>query len=245
MTRVAEFLQLLGDDDREALGGIGRRVEADRPEVLLARGDAADRVLVLESGRVKVTVPTTAGTDAVLTFRGPGALLGEQALVDELPRSADVTAVEPVDAPRHLGVGVQDVPARPPVGRARDARDVELPAARVGSPAGRVRGRGRARPGVRAAGRAVRHLRRGGGGRQRAHHPAAQPGGPRGLDRRLARVDREGACAPCASSAGSRPGAARSRSTTSRRCAAARRRRTCQTTWKRPAGRAEARCEPA
>jgi CRP-like cAMP-binding protein len=96
MARAAEFLFLLGDDDREALGGIGRRVEADRPEVLLARGDAADRVLVLESGRVKVTVPTTAGTDAVLTFRGPGALLGEQALVDELPRSADVTAVEPV-----------------------------------------------------------------------------------------------------------------------------------------------------
>src|SRR5829696_7919006 len=96
MASAAEFLFLLGDDDREALGGIGRRVAADRPDVLLARGDAADRVLVLESGRVKVTVPTTAGTDAVLTFRGPGALLGEQALVDELPRSADVTAVEPV-----------------------------------------------------------------------------------------------------------------------------------------------------
>src|SRR5829696_943463 len=96
MTRAAEFLQLLGDDDREALDGIGRRVTADRPDVLLARGDAADRVLVLESGRVKVTVPTTAGTDAVLTFRGPGALLGEQALVDRRPRSADVVAIEPV-----------------------------------------------------------------------------------------------------------------------------------------------------
>lgn len=55
--------------------------------MLLARGDAADRVLILESGHVRVSVPTTAGTNAVLTFRGPGALLGEQALVDEFARS--------------------------------------------------------------------------------------------------------------------------------------------------------------
>jgi CRP/FNR family cyclic AMP-dependent transcriptional regulator len=42
-------------------------------------------------------VPTASGTDAVLTFRGPGALLGEQALVDRRPRSADVVAIEPVE----------------------------------------------------------------------------------------------------------------------------------------------------
>jgi len=62
----------------------------------MARGDTADRVLVLEAGRVKVSIPTSSGRDAVLTFRGPGALLGEQALVDESPRSATVVAVEPV-----------------------------------------------------------------------------------------------------------------------------------------------------
>jgi CRP/FNR family transcriptional regulator, cyclic AMP receptor protein len=53
-------------------------------------------VIVIESGRVKVSVPGPAG-DTVLTFRGPGALLGEQALVDDLPRSANVIAVEPVE----------------------------------------------------------------------------------------------------------------------------------------------------
>ena len=99
MTRVAEFLGLLGDDDRDsARAASDAASQADRPDVLLARGDEADRVLVLEAGRVKVTVPTAAGTDAVLTFRGPGALLGEQALVDRRPRSADVVAIEPVDA---------------------------------------------------------------------------------------------------------------------------------------------------
>jgi CRP-like cAMP-binding protein len=92
-----EFLGLLSESDRAELERIGRRRQADRPDVLLARGDEADRVLVLEAGRVKVTVPTQSGNDAVLTFRGPGALLGEQALVDRRPRSADVVAIEPVE----------------------------------------------------------------------------------------------------------------------------------------------------
>jgi CRP-like cAMP-binding protein len=95
--RPDEFLELLGEQDRADLELIGHRREAERGEVLLARGDEADRVLVLASGRVKVTVPTASGTDAVLTFRGPGALLGEQALVDRRPRSADVVAIEPVE----------------------------------------------------------------------------------------------------------------------------------------------------
>jgi len=91
-----EFLGLLGDEERAELGGLGRRRVVDRGEVLIARGEAADRVIVVESGRVKVSVPTPAG-DTVLTFRGPGALLGEQALIDDLPRSADVIAVERVE----------------------------------------------------------------------------------------------------------------------------------------------------
>ena len=91
-----EFLDRLDASDRAALEAVARQIEVERGEVLIARGDAADRVLVVVEGRVKITVPTSAGTDAVLTFRGPGAMLGEQALVDELPRSADVTAIEPV-----------------------------------------------------------------------------------------------------------------------------------------------------
>ena len=97
MPRTGEFLLQLSDGDRRDLEAISRRQSADRGDVLLARGDAADRVLVIESGRVKVSVPTANGREAVLTFRGPGALLGDQALVDESPRSATVIAVEPVE----------------------------------------------------------------------------------------------------------------------------------------------------
>jgi CRP/FNR family transcriptional regulator, cyclic AMP receptor protein len=94
---AGEFLALLSDADRLDLEAVGRRQSANRGDVLLARGEVGDRVLVVESGRVKVSVTTSAGREVVLTFRGPGSLLGDQALVDESPRSATVTAVEPVE----------------------------------------------------------------------------------------------------------------------------------------------------
>ena len=97
MSPAGEFLALLSTGDRHDLEAIARRAAAERGEVLLARGEAADRVVILEAGRVKVSVSTATGREAVLTFRGPGALLGDQALVDKSPRSATVVAVEPVE----------------------------------------------------------------------------------------------------------------------------------------------------
>ena len=96
MAPAGEFLTLLADADRLDLEAIGRRVSADRGDVLLARGEVGDRILVVETGRVKVSVTTSTGREVVLTFRGPGSLLGDQSLIDQSPRSATVTAVEPV-----------------------------------------------------------------------------------------------------------------------------------------------------
>lgn len=93
---AGEFLALLNEADRQDLEAIGRRQTADRGDVLLARGEVGDRVLVVETGRVKVSVTTSSGREVVLTFRGPGSLMGDQSLVDESPRSATVTAAEPV-----------------------------------------------------------------------------------------------------------------------------------------------------
>jgi CRP/FNR family cyclic AMP-dependent transcriptional regulator len=93
---AGEFLALLSDADRQDLEAVGRRQNAQRGDVLLARGEVGDRIIVIEDGRVKIGVTTSTGREVVLTFRGPGSLLGDQALVDESPRSATVTAAEPV-----------------------------------------------------------------------------------------------------------------------------------------------------
>jgi CRP/FNR family transcriptional regulator, cyclic AMP receptor protein len=92
-----EFAALLTADDRAELDRIGRHRRAERGDVLLARGDTGEHVLVVVEGRVKVVVPTPTGGEAVLTFRGPGSLLGDMALVDESPRSANVVAIERVE----------------------------------------------------------------------------------------------------------------------------------------------------
>jgi CRP/FNR family cyclic AMP-dependent transcriptional regulator len=95
--RAGEFLDQLSEGARRDLEAIAHRRTAERGDLILARGNVADHVVILESGRVKVSVTTATGREAVLTFRGPGALLGDQSLVDDSPRSATVTAVEPVE----------------------------------------------------------------------------------------------------------------------------------------------------
>ncbi len=61
-------------------------------------GQAGAEVLVLVSGRVKVTYLTIEGREVILDFRGPGDLLGEMAVVDGQPRSNTVAAIEDVEA---------------------------------------------------------------------------------------------------------------------------------------------------
>ncbi|GAA5068582.1 CRP-like cAMP-binding protein [Thermocatellispora tengchongensis] len=92
-----EFLSLLGPDEVEALRKSGRPRRWDRGATLMTEGDTSDWVLVLTSGRVKVSSHTASGTEVVLAIRGPGALLGDMSALDGGARSGTVTALEPVE----------------------------------------------------------------------------------------------------------------------------------------------------
>ncbi len=63
---------------------------------LLRESERSDHVLLLVQGRVKVTSTAVNGYAAVLAIRGPGDLVGELAGLDGSPRSATVTALDPV-----------------------------------------------------------------------------------------------------------------------------------------------------
>lgn len=91
-----EFWEQLTPDEAEALQSVARRRDYRRGTVLMREADRSDWVFVLRSGRVKVSVDTASGTEVVLAVRGPGALLGEFSALDREPRSATVTALEPV-----------------------------------------------------------------------------------------------------------------------------------------------------
>ncbi len=126
-----EFFEQVTPAEAAALERAGRRRDYRRGAVLMREADRSDWVLVLRSGRVKVSVDTASGTEVVLAVRGPGALLGELSALDREPRSATVTALEPVGA---LLVPVADFEAflqahgrvaylliRTVIGRLRDA----------------------------------------------------------------------------------------------------------------------------
>jgi CRP-like cAMP-binding protein len=89
-----EFWELLQPDETAELTRIGRRREFRRGAVLFREAERSDSVMLLRSGRVKVSVDTANGTEVVLAVRGPGALLGELSAIDRQPRSATVTAIE-------------------------------------------------------------------------------------------------------------------------------------------------------
>jgi CRP/FNR family cyclic AMP-dependent transcriptional regulator len=62
-------------------------------EVLFLAGDAGDGCYRVEDGLLKVTMVSRAGTERILAFLGPGAIVGELSIIDGLPRSASVVAV--------------------------------------------------------------------------------------------------------------------------------------------------------
>jgi CRP/FNR family cyclic AMP-dependent transcriptional regulator len=66
------------------------RVEAG--DTIFRRGDAGDRVLFLLSGEVTVEAGSPRGGSVAVNRLGPGELLGEMAVLQDVPRSATVTA---------------------------------------------------------------------------------------------------------------------------------------------------------
>jgi CRP/FNR family transcriptional regulator, cyclic AMP receptor protein len=72
-------------------------VQRDYPAgaVLVRQGEPGAGLFVLVSGRVRVAQHQEGGDEHELATMGPGEVLGEMTLMDDLPRSATVTALEP------------------------------------------------------------------------------------------------------------------------------------------------------
>jgi CRP-like cAMP-binding protein len=86
-------------EDVRRLLAIARRRTFDRGEVVFHRGDPADCLHLIVSGRFAVGITTPLGATALLGVRGPGEAFGELALVGSVrdQRSATVAALEPAE----------------------------------------------------------------------------------------------------------------------------------------------------
>jgi CRP/FNR family transcriptional regulator, cyclic AMP receptor protein len=69
------------------------RVRLKAGNALFQAGDVGDGCYRVEEGLLKVTIASRSGSERILTFLGPGAIVGELSMIDGLPRSASVTAV--------------------------------------------------------------------------------------------------------------------------------------------------------
>jgi CRP/FNR family transcriptional regulator, cyclic AMP receptor protein len=65
-----------------------------RGSVIFRRGDPADRLMVLISGKIKISNVTADAKEVVLNFLEVGDINGEIAIIDGKPRSANATALE-------------------------------------------------------------------------------------------------------------------------------------------------------
>lgn len=61
---------------------------------IFMRGDPGDQMLAVVSGRIRLSLSTAQGREMVLGTVDAGGILGEMALLDGAPRSADATAME-------------------------------------------------------------------------------------------------------------------------------------------------------
>jgi len=83
------------DDDLKHILKLTSRKEFGKERVLVHENDSGESFFMILKGKVKVTGEGQDGKEVILSFLGSGEFFGELTLVDDEPRSATVTAVEP------------------------------------------------------------------------------------------------------------------------------------------------------
>src|SRR6266498_2487080 len=83
------------DEELAALEGVGHVIHRSHGSLLLGEGEETDFVLLLGKGMVRIV---KGGSGRVISLRGLGEIIGEQAAIRKKPRSASVYAEGDVEA---------------------------------------------------------------------------------------------------------------------------------------------------
>lgn len=85
----------LGSDELLSLSSFVSRKSVPAKTVVVRQGDSGHRMFAIASGKVKVSVLSENGREAVFGILGKGDFFGEMALFDGRERSASVSTLEP------------------------------------------------------------------------------------------------------------------------------------------------------
>lgn len=95
--KAVPLFAALTERELEEIAGSVRRVRFPKKSIVFQEGDPGDYLLLLQKGRVKVTLLGEGGQETILAMLEPPAFLGEISLLDDAPRSATVVAMEPTE----------------------------------------------------------------------------------------------------------------------------------------------------
>ncbi|MFW6368120.1 MAG: GGDEF domain-containing protein [Spirochaetota bacterium] len=99
-TSTLQFLRKVGifssleDHELGIVESFLSSTEAESDRILFREGDEGDRLFVIRSGRVGITVNVSSGEPFEVASFGPGECFGEMTLFDNAPRSATCTTRE-------------------------------------------------------------------------------------------------------------------------------------------------------
>jgi len=76
--------------------GLSRKVrQFKRAEIVFSQGAAAESVMYIQEGGVKITAVSASGKEAIIAILGPGEFFGEGCLAGQTVRMGNATAITP------------------------------------------------------------------------------------------------------------------------------------------------------
>jgi CRP/FNR family transcriptional regulator, cyclic AMP receptor protein len=91
------LLGQLEPDEMKRVLAFARIERFSTGEVIFRRGEPGHGMMIVINGRIKISVSSSDGKEAVLAVLGRGEVLGEMAIIDGKERSADATAMAPTE----------------------------------------------------------------------------------------------------------------------------------------------------
>lgn len=92
--KSSQLFEQLSDDEIKRLEGCARSKQVSRNSPVYLPADAADGVLLLANGRIKICHLTPEGKQSIIAFVEPGELFGELALLEPSARDEYAEAIE-------------------------------------------------------------------------------------------------------------------------------------------------------
>lgn len=95
LLRGSTLLDALPESELRELATHVHRSHHETGDLIFRKGDVGSGMMVVVSGRVKISSVGSSGNEVILNVIEPGQVFGEMTLVDGEPRSADAVAAKP------------------------------------------------------------------------------------------------------------------------------------------------------